>query len=128
MIVCMGGPQVWIELADLLEDEEWADMIAELGEFYNLPPEEKSIRTQGAFVGKRWAIPMLSTLLMAYAAERTGNATLGKEAWGYLMNVTDHWQMDLVKLQQVPLLEYPYPINELQGISTNTASQWSVNA
>lgn len=128
MIVCMGGPQVWIELADLLEDEEWADMIAELGEFYNLPPAEKSLRTQGAFVGKRWAIPMLSTLLMAYAAERKGNAALGKEAWGYLLNVTDHWQMDHVQLQQVPLLEYPYPINELQGISMNTASQWSLNA
>lgn len=127
MIICMGGPQVWIELADLLEDEEWADMLAELGEFYNLSAKEKSKRTNGAIVGKRWSIPMLSTLLMAYAAQRTGNKELGKQAWSYLTTVTDHWQISRLMPQQAPILEYPHKVVEVEGLSTNTASQWSLN-
>lgn len=81
MIICMGGPQVWIELADLLEDEEWADRLAELG----------------------------------------------KQAWSYLTTVTDHWQISRLTPQQAPRLEYPHEVVEVEGQSTNTASQWSLN-
>ncbi|MEK4252455.1 exo-rhamnogalacturonan lyase family protein [Paenibacillus sp. FSL W7-1287] len=127
LMICMGGTQVWTELADLLEDETWREMLAELGEFYNLPPAEKSKRTKEAFVGKRWDIPMLSTLIMAYAAEYYSDDALGNQAWDYLLTITNHWQLSQLQPQQVERLYYPYPVSEVQGLSTNTASQWSLN-
>ncbi|MFC6334634.1 hypothetical protein ACFP56_18545 [Paenibacillus septentrionalis] len=129
MMICMGGPQVWLELAELLEDETWRDMLAELGAFYNLSPEEKSNRSNQAFAGhsQRWSIPMLSTLIMAYASEYYEDDELGKQAWSFLTNVTNHWQLDRLQPQSVDRLEYPYPIQEVTGLTTNTASQWSLN-
>jgi len=127
LMICMGGTQVWLELADLLGDDIWSEMVAELGQFYNLPPEEKSKRTNEAFVGKRWEIPMLSTLIMAYAAEHNGDEELGKQAWDYLINVTNHWQLRQLQPVEVDRLQYPHAVTEVEGITTNTASQWSLN-
>ena len=32
--ICMGAPQVWFEMADLLGDAEWTKMLADHGRFY----------------------------------------------------------------------------------------------
>lgn len=127
LMICMGGAQVWMELAELLDDEEWSNILAEYGAFYNLSTEEKGRLTNQAFVGKRWSIPMLSTSLMAFAAKHQQNNELGKEAWSYLMTVRDHWQIGSLEPNVVPLLEFPYAIHEVPWLSTNTASQWSLN-
>ena len=31
MVICFGGPEIWFELADLLQDDELRDMLAEFG-------------------------------------------------------------------------------------------------
>jgi hypothetical protein len=40
-----------MEVSHLLKDTEWEDMMAEFGEFYNLPKEEKILRTSGVIQG-----------------------------------------------------------------------------
>lgn len=128
LMICMGGTQVWMEMAALLDDPEWSDMLAEYGEFYNLPPEEKSRRTNGDIVGKDWSIPMLSTSMMAFAAVHRGNGALAKEAWGYLLEGKTNWNInEPLRPVAVPTSEYAYPIEEIAWMSTNTASQWSIN-
>ena len=46
----MGGPQIWLEVADLLEDDTLKNLLADLGEFYYLSPEEQSKITEGKIV------------------------------------------------------------------------------
>ena len=48
----MGAIQVWIEIADLLGDEEWKDMLAEHGRFYYLP-KEKQLEESNGLIGNR---------------------------------------------------------------------------
>jgi hypothetical protein len=40
--ICMGGPQVWMETADMLEHEAFKEMLADHGSFYYLSGEEKT--------------------------------------------------------------------------------------
>ncbi len=128
LMICMGAPQVWMEMCQLLKDTEWEDMMAEFGEFYNLPKEEKIRRTSGAIQGVDWHIPMLSTGMMAFAANRRNDQKLAEQAWGFLLKDQTHWQI------QVPLIresvephEYVRPIQEIPWMSTNTAAQWCLN-
>lgn len=128
LMISMGGAQVWMEMAALLGDPEWEEMLAEYGEFYNLPPEEKKKRTNGEIIGKDWNIPMLSTSMMAFASVYYGDQELAKQAWHYLIGERTHWNIqEPMTANAVPTHEYAYSITELPTISTNTASQWSIN-
>ncbi|WP_309120649.1 hypothetical protein [Paenibacillus sp.] len=128
LMICMGGAQVWQEMAMLLKDPEWVRMLAEYGEFYNLPKEEKARRTGGALQGKDWNIPMLSTAMMAFAADRDMNRALAEQAWDYLLRSGFGWSVTMpLEARPVPRLEYIRPIQEIPWISTNTVSQWSIN-
>lgn len=128
LIICMGGAQVWMELASLLDDPEWESMLDEFGEFYNLPSEEKARRTSGEIQGKQWNIPMLSTSLAAYSAARRNDRELAELAWKLLLEEQTHWQVSLkLETEDVDGTEYVRPLREIPWMSTNTASQWSIN-
>ncbi len=47
MMVSFGAPQVWLELAQVLEDPEWTEMLGEFGWFYSLSPERKQKNQTG---------------------------------------------------------------------------------
>ncbi|WP_201305448.1 exo-rhamnogalacturonan lyase family protein [Paenibacillus puerhi] len=128
LMICMGGTQVWLELARVLKDPKWEDMVAEYGEFYTLPNEEKARRTNGDIPGKDWNIPMLATPLMAYSSVKRSNPALAEEAWKLLLQDRTHWQIGIpLEAETVEELAYIRPITELPWISTNTASQWCLN-
>ncbi|MCR2805640.1 hypothetical protein NQZ67_17285 [Paenibacillus sp. SCIV0701] len=128
LMICMGGAQVWTEMAYLLQDPEWDAMLAEYGEFYNLPKEEKIRRTSGALQGKDWNIPMLSTAMMAFSASRMNNGELAKQAWDYLLRSPYNWSVEIpLETREVPRQEFVRSIREIPWISTNTVSQWSIN-
>jgi hypothetical protein len=77
----------------------------------------------------KFALPMLAAALAAYAANRRGNAALAAETWRILLeNRLPGGSQDATRPQPVPELEYVRPIVELPGLSTNNASQWSLNA
>ncbi|MGP4042030.1 exo-rhamnogalacturonan lyase family protein [Gracilibacillus sp. D59] len=127
LIMSMGGAQVWMEMAEVLEDSEWNDMLVEFGEFYNLSKEEKSQRTSGEIRGdKPWGTPMLSSTLVAFAAAQRKDAELAKQAWSYLLEDSTHWQIK-TPLNIDKTEDYVRPLSEVKSISTNTASQWSLN-
>ncbi|CAM4487979.1 exo-rhamnogalacturonan lyase family protein [Paenibacillus tarimensis] len=128
LMICMGGAQVWIEMAELLNDPEWCDMTAEYGAFYTLPPERKAELTDGRIQGVDWNIPMLATSMMAYAAVRRDDQQLAREAWDLLLQGGDHWFIaGPPEPLEVPGREYMKRMVEVPGISTNTVSQWSIN-
>ncbi|WP_130858784.1 hypothetical protein [Gracilibacillus phocaeensis] len=126
LIFSMGGAQVWMEMAELLEDKGWQDMLVEFGAFYNLPPIDKSRLTNGEINGVDWNIPMLSASLVAYAAAKKQDKGLGDLAWKLLLADQSHWHIKS-PLHVEEITDYLHPILEIKDISTNTAAQWSLN-
>jgi hypothetical protein len=129
LMIAMGGPQTWMELIPVLQDPEWEDMIAELGEFYNLTKEEKLARTGGA-IGNHgnWSYPIFSGGLVAFAAQRLKRPDLAELAWRIMLQSDPLGKASLSeRIRAVPPEEYVRPLaQEVADIGTNSASQWSL--
>lgn len=129
LAICMGGPQVWIEMTQMLKDPEWEAMLVEIGAFYNLPREEKVKRTGGAVTGRGYGHPMFSAGIAAYAAMKTGDRDLARLAWDILLSEKGLGGQKLSEqIQLVDPSAYVRPVKEIPWISTNVVSQWSLNA
>ncbi|MNJ56558.1 hypothetical protein D3C77_521110 [compost metagenome] len=126
LAICMGGPQVWFELAGMLEDSEWDEMLAEFGVFYNLSDEQKRTLTGGAIGSNklRFEHPMLSVAIAAYGAYYQKNAAVAAQCWEILLGNS---------FARVNLQEKAVPVTHVDGLleidwmNTNEASQWSIN-
>ncbi|WP_245864289.1 hypothetical protein [Paenibacillus donghaensis] len=125
LAISMGGPQVWFELAEMLEDPEWNDMLAEFGVFYNLPQEEKDLLSGGLITGKlRFEHPVLSVGIAAYGAYYLKDQATAERCWSILLDNP----FALVNLQQeASRVTYVAELDEIDWINTNEASQWSLN-
>jgi len=124
LAICMGGPQVWLEMADMLKDPEWEDMMAEFGVYYNLPQERKDLITNGEISTSRFEHPVLSIALVAYGAARRKDAETAQTAWSILLGnpfARVRLLEDAVDVEQVG------PLREIDWINTNEAAQWSLN-
>ncbi|WEG13701.1 hypothetical protein PU629_04865 [Pullulanibacillus sp. KACC 23026] len=128
LAICMGEPQVWIELAGLINDPEWEEMLIEIGEFYNLPREEKAQLTGVDFNKGSYSWPMFSTGITAYAAMKRQNEQLAELAWDILLKDRAGSSSMSESLQSVEENEFVRPIKEIPWVTTNTVSQWTLNA
>ena len=126
--ICMGAPQVWMELADLLEDEEWKQMLADYGRFYYLPRQQQ-LEESGGLIGERsFSLPFMAAAMGAYGARHRKDPVLAKRTWQYMLHAMiherNHEGFDYVVLQdqgnQKELKEIPW-------ISTNFVAQWCLN-
>lgn len=57
--ICMGGPEVWWELADMLGDETLRKLLSVYGGFYYLTPEQKKEKTHGLIEKRPFCIPLV---------------------------------------------------------------------
>jgi hypothetical protein len=124
LAICMGGPQVWFELAMMLKDPQWEEMLAEFGVFYNMSPEEKLEASEGAISPKSFGHPVLGTGIGAFGAYYTKNAEYARKTWSILFN-NPYAKTDL----QLEAEEQAHvrPCREIAWINTNEAAQWSLN-
>lgn len=127
--ICMGAPQTWMEIAELLEDEEWTKMLADFGRFYLLTPEEKNRVTHGLFGERTASFPYMATAMSAFAAEYYKDENLGHWVWKNLIDELIrnnglngfHPEPEFYAANQEVLHEIPW-------ISTNFVAQWCLNA
>lgn len=127
--ICMGAPQIWMEMADLLEDEEWKDMLADYGRFYFLSPEEQR-KESGGLIGRRtFSYPMFATSIGAYGAARHESAQEAsrviKELLGSLLREGETEGFGTVTVANAGNRE---ELVEIPWISTNFTAQWCLNA
>ena len=124
MVIAFGGPQAWMEIAQILGDEEWDEMLAEFGEFYVLSNEEKIKRSNGILHDKLFSLPMLASGMVAYAAANKQDAKLAEKAWNLLLNEEISEMILPIKEQEV---ETWRTLKEIPSVTTNTTSQWCLN-
>lgn len=126
--VCMGAPEIWMELADLLADNEWKKMMADYGRFYYLPREQQ-LKESGGIIGDReFSLPFMAAAMGAYGAWYLKDENLAAVTWRHLLHAIinggnhDGFQVNTVfnKGNQEELAEIPW-------ISTNFTAQWCLN-
>lgn len=124
LALCMGAPQVWFELSAMLKDEEWNEMMADFGIFYNLSQEEKDQITGGAISAQRFEHPVLTLALVAYGAWYRKDRRTADFAWSTLLGHRFACT-DLEK--DAAAVTYVNELREFDWMNTNEASQWSLN-
>ena len=128
LALCMGGPQTWFELAELLEDEEFKDMLADYGAFYFLPKEEKRRLTDGKVNTSGWAYPYMAAGIAAYGAHRKKDAKLGYQVWQVLVHsLAGKDKKDAFEARIVENYFNNKELVEMFWISTNFTAQWCLN-
>lgn len=127
--ICMGGPQVWLETADALENDALRRMLVELGAFYFLDSEEKSRRTGGKIEKRHFDWPMFATGIAAYSAMCRKDRELAKQTWKILLENLEQISSSegFGGEQGYARAEDGSPRCEIPGISTNTTAQWCLN-
>jgi hypothetical protein len=124
LAICMGGPQVWFELAAMLKDPQWESMLAEFGVFYNLPKEEKEAVSGGAIGHKSFGHPVLGTGIGAYGAAYAKNGASARSTWSILLG-NAYARTDLRR--EAKTRTHVRTTREIDWINTNEAAQWSLN-
>lgn len=126
--VCMGASQLWIELADLLEQTEWKEMVAELGEFYFLDREEQQRRTDNQLGERTYTLKLLAAALGAYSAWYSGNIQLAQTVWKKVFSTMTlkgkQDGFDAVLCHHTGNKEW---LSEIDWVHTNFVSQWCLN-
>ncbi|NLZ80336.1 MAG: hypothetical protein GX913_00805 [Clostridiales bacterium] len=128
LAICMGGPQTWFEIADMIEDPEFTEMIAEYGEFYFMSAEEKIEKSGGLINGKGWSYPYMAAGIVAYAAKYYKSKELGYKVWQVLIHsLAGENKDDAFKIEQVKNYFNAESLDEMFWISTNFTAQWCLN-
>lgn len=126
--VCMGATQVWLELTDLLEEEEWKRMLAEYGRFYFLDRERQMAESGGLIGSRKFSFPYMAAALGAYGAVAYGSRELAEAVWRCLWEELEKYGG---KQGFTPAVisgrGNRKELWELPWISTNFAAQWCLN-
>lgn len=126
--ICMGAPQVWMEMADLLGDEEWKRMIAELGRFYYLPREEQIAESNGLIGNREFTYPFMASAVAAYGAYYLKDDVLAMRTWRYLLhtliNGKNHEGFRVKELTDCGNRKY---LKEISWVTTNFVAQVCLN-
>lgn len=126
--VCMGAPQIWLELADWLADEQFRDMLAQYGRFYYLPHEQQLAESGGIIGDREFSLPFFAAALGAYGAERLGQPWLAAKTWEILLGalVTENNSDGFVR-NTLADCGNRGRLSEIPWISTNFTAQWCLN-
>ena len=121
LALCMGEPQLYFEMEDVLDHPTWKEMMAQYGDFFFKTPEEKLAASNEAVAGKGWAEPLYATAMVAYAANANQDASLGREVWECFFTA-------MYKDKQTGDGQYMFgEVTERPGANTKDYAQWSLN-
>lgn len=128
LAICMGGPQTWLELAELFDDAEFKDMLIQYGKFYFLPPEEKRKQSNNLISGEGFEYPYMASALCAYAARETNDKELAYQVWQVLIHsLAGKDKKDNFDINIVENYFNAEKLDEMFWISTNFTAQWCLN-
>ena len=125
--ICMGAPQIWLELADLLDDKEFKNMLAEHGRFYYLSHEEQLAESDGSIGERESTFPYMNAALGAYGADRLDLPWLAAKTWKTLFQVLLENNCEGFAVDLIENCGNHKILSEISWISTNFTAQWCLN-
>lgn len=129
LAICMGGPQTWFELADLIEDEEWKKMLADYGVVYFAEPEERREMTKGLLGKREFSYPFMAAGIGAWAARYYQNPELGRKVWtSFFDELKAECEKEGFCMKDIGSIVTEEHYQEIPWISTNVTAQWCLNA
>jgi hypothetical protein len=127
--ICMGAPQVWLEMSDLLADSQWTKMLADYGRFYYLSKEAQLEESSGIIGEREWSLPFMAAAMGAFGASYLKDKELAKTTWGILLSaMIQNRKSEGFKTSRVQEKGNQENLIEIPWISTNFAAQWCLNA
>lgn len=117
-----------MEMADLLDDEEWKKMMADYGRFYYLPREQQ-LEESGGLIGEReFSLPFMAAAMGAYGAAYLKDEVLAKRTWRHLLHaMVNEGNHDGFKTTIATDKGNCGQLVEIPWISTNFVAQWCLN-
>lgn len=125
--ICMGAPQIWLELSDLLEDLQWNTMLAEYGQFYFLPREEQKKRSCGIIGDRTFPFPYMASAMGAYGAWYLNDPDLAQTIWRILLDAMPEKTFTCFQPHTLYNQGNRKELKEIPWISTNFTAQWCLN-
>lgn len=126
--ICMGAPQIWFELALLLDDREWTKMLADYGRFYFLDHETQMEESHGIIGDRIFSYPFMAATMGAFGADYFKDEALGKKVWATLLNsLVGYDNFDGFKTHRSINKGNHQELVEIPWISTNFVAQWCLN-
>lgn len=125
--ICMGAAQVWMELADLLDDEDWKQMLVDYGKFYFFDSKEQQERTNG-LVGKRsFSFPLFAGAIGAYSAAAENSKELAECIWRFIIKELSKDGEYIFEERTLENMGNHKALKEINDLYTNTVAQWCLN-
>ena len=124
----MGGFEILAELEDMIDHPAFRNTLVEYGKYYSMPGDDplRDNRT------RRWGdINFLNPRMTAFAAAALDDPSLAARAWKEFLNPRDRYQNEHPSLYDSKLITTPTvhtPLHENPRVSTNSTSQWGLNA
>lgn len=128
LALCMGAAQIWIELAQMIDDKEWNKMIADFGVFYFDTPQERAKKSNNSLEKREFEHGYMAASMAAYAANHYTDSKLADKVWQSLFDIL--WSVGNKEgFKTVTGNEYVSTtgLEEIEWISTNLTSQWCLN-
>ena len=122
---CMGGTEIWLETADMLEDRDLFSLVAANGRYFFLSPEDRMRESNGLLEGRSFGSPIYSAEMQAWAAKTAEDQAMAREIWRNLLS--------LLYAPEKPegFVPVAYSIRkdgasqlEIPWITTNFTAQW----
>lgn len=127
--ICMGAPSIWMEMADLLGDDELKDMISDYGHFYYLSHEEQLKVSNGIIKDRESTLPFMAASMAAYGAAYKYGHELARTTWRILLETLIHGDnTEGFKTYALKDTANEETLQEINWISTNYVAQFCLNA
>lgn len=127
--ICMGAAEVWLEMADIIGDDRWKEMLISYGEFYFLPYDEQRKRAGGRIGDRVFTFPFMAAALGAYSAMQRKDHALARKVWSVLLGtlIGEHNTEGFSAIKTMNSGNRK-ELKEIPWISTNFVSQFCLNA
>lgn len=116
LMTIMGGFEIMNEIMQALPDAEWESAWLEHARHY----KHKALELRKS----RFRV----SRLQSYAAYRLRDPALAAEAWADLLTRAEHTEAPKFFVRKIDVPQVPAPLDELNGVSTNDAALWSLDA
>ena len=126
--ICMGAPSIWMEMGDLMEDEEWKRMLADYGRFYYLSDQERQAESGGLIGDREFSFPFFASAMGAYGAWYLKDQELAKTTWQILLGaLMEEENQDGFAVSVVDQAGNCRHLQEIPWVTTNFTAQWCLN-